>query len=88
MYEGVEAGENEQRHHGAERHHIVKFRLQNIASVQSLIRRSIGGEVSFCGCVRVLQPTCEVLKKRMEECTFFMIVISSNKSTMTVAVNN
>lgn len=25
VYEGVEAGENEQRHHGAQRHHVVKL---------------------------------------------------------------
>lgn len=33
MYEGVEAGEDEQRHHGAQRHHVVEPRLQHAARV-------------------------------------------------------
>lgn len=33
MYEGVEAGEDEQRHHGAQRHHIVELSLQYAARV-------------------------------------------------------
>ena len=48
VYEGVEAGENKQRHHGAQRHHVVKLGLQHVAgvpAVQSRVRRLIGGQV-------------------------------------------
>lgn len=65
MYEGVEAGENEQRHHGAERHHVVELGLQHVASVpalQSNICRPIEGGVGGW----VLQPACEVLKIKDE----------------------
>lgn len=45
MYEGVEAGENEQRHHGAQRHHIVELSLQYAARVllQGLVQCLISG---------------------------------------------
>lgn len=33
MDEGVEAGENEQRHHGAQRHHIAELWLQEATTV-------------------------------------------------------
>lgn len=49
MYEGVEAGENEQGHHGAQRHHVVKLGLQHVAGVAAihrLIGRLIGAEVN------------------------------------------
>lgn len=48
MYEGVEAGENEQRHHGAQRHYVVKLGLQHVAGAgafRGLIGRPIGAEV-------------------------------------------
>lgn len=48
MYEGVEAGENEQGHHGAQRHHVVKLGLQHVAGVAAirrLVGRLIGAEV-------------------------------------------
>lgn len=52
MYEGVEAGENEQGHHGAQCHHVVKLGLQHVAGVATfprligrLIGHLIGGEV-------------------------------------------
>lgn len=64
MYEGVEARENEQRHHGAQRHHVVKLWLQYVARVHVLhsfifspISRGVDGWV--------LQPVCEVLKNKM-----------------------
>lgn len=47
VYEGVEAGENEQRHHGAQRHYVVKLGLQHVAGVAAihrLIGRLIGAE--------------------------------------------
>lgn len=63
MYEGVEARENEQRHHGTQCHHVVKLWLQYVAGVHahhsfifSPISRGVDGWV--------LQPVCEVLKKR------------------------
>lgn len=31
MDEGVEAGEDEERHHGTKRHHVAKFRLKDVA---------------------------------------------------------
>lgn len=39
--EGVEAGEDEQRHHGAQRHHIVELGRQDVLCVGGL-RRLIG----------------------------------------------
>lgn len=62
MDEGVEAGEDEQRHHGAQRHHVVELGLQHAARVPVLggrIRRLVGGARGG-----VLQPAGEVLKKK------------------------
>lgn len=58
MYEGVEAGEDEQRHHGAQRHHIVELRLKDVPLV-AVTCRLIGR--------LVLQPAGEVLRHRGEE---------------------
>lgn len=55
MYEGVEAGEDEQRHHGAQRHDIVELRLEDVPPV-AVSRRLIGR--------LVLQPAGEVLWHR------------------------
>ena len=84
MYEGVEAGEDEQRHHGTQSHHIVKLGLQHIASISAingLVGLQIEGDVSR----RVFQPTGEVLKKRMKECIFitFVILFECNSFTVT-----
>lgn len=46
MNEGVEAGEDEQRHHGAQRHHVVELGLQHAARVPvlpGLIQRLVDG---------------------------------------------
>lgn len=46
MYEGVEAGEDEQRHHGAQRHHVVEPCLQHAARVpvrRCLVQRLVDG---------------------------------------------
>lgn len=62
MDEGVEAGEDEQRNHGAQRHHVVELGLQHAARVpvlQSPIQTLVDG-----GCVGVLQSAGEVLKKK------------------------
>lgn len=53
MYEGVEAGEDEQRHHGAQRHHVVELGRQDGADF-AVLHRLIGR--------RVLQPGGEVLR--------------------------
>jgi len=52
VYEGVEAGEDEQRHHGAQRHHVVELGLQDAPSVQEsagrvgrLIGQRVAGQV-------------------------------------------
>lgn len=59
MYEGVETGEDEQRHHGTQRHHVVELGLQHIARVSgSHVGRLIGGVHSG----HVLQSAGEVLK--------------------------
>ena len=64
MDEGVEAGEDEEGHHGAQRHHVVELGLQQTASVlvprrpiQCLVGGARGG---------VLQPAGEVLKKEKD----------------------
>lgn len=54
MYEGVEAGEDEQRHHGAQRHHVVELGLQE-APLVAVSHRLIGR--------RFLQPAGEVLQR-------------------------
>lgn len=55
VYEGVEASEDEQRHHSTQRHHVVELRLKDAplaAAIQGLIGR------------RLLQPAGEVLQHR------------------------
>lgn len=62
MDEGVEAGEDEQRHHGAQRHHVVELGLQDAARVpvlQAAVQRLVGGARGG-----VLQPAGEVLTKK------------------------
>lgn len=64
MYEGVEAGENEQRHHRAQRHHIVELQFQKTwrsGLARGLIAHSVGCQVAENRLN--LQSVGEVLKK-------------------------
>lgn len=58
VYEGVEAGENEQRHHGAQRHDVVELWLQHVAFWSRIV---VFGYWIF-------QSACEVLRESREEC--------------------
>lgn len=61
MYEGVEAGENEQRHHRAQGHHIVELQRQKTGLALGRIVRSVDRQVAENRWI--FQSIGEVLKK-------------------------